>query len=454
MKNLRLRLQIATILTYLLILNVTLLGAVPEMINYQGFLENQNGNPLPNQDYVLTFRVYGSESEGVPIWGPQTFDGSGGTGAGALVPVVNGYFSLMLGPVDADGRSLSEIFDGQDRYVEIQVGDNVPIAPRQRILTAPYAFQAARASLSDTSLRSNVATVAEGIEIDSLVIDPNTGNVGVHTRDPSTALSVNGTVAATSFAGDGSQLTNLPVPKLPAPPVTTAPMTLYVNTASGSDDNDGLASITPKQTITSAVGTIPDRIEHAVTIMIAPGEYKEAVQIIGKLFVFHLGGRVILSGTGSSPGDVTISGNSGSISHGLAIERGRVTVQNIRFAGHSARSIYGAFHSHVNMKSCIFDGQAGVEITEYSAGTADDCKWDGQDKTSIAVGVSMFSRFLFVQDNEIKRYRIGVDLIHGGLLTDGGAGQQALAGVTFDDIQNMPINPRPAYRFSERLETP
>jgi hypothetical protein len=40
----------------------------------------------------------------------------------------------------------------------------------------------------------------------------STGSVGIGTTNPSSSLQVIGVVTATSFSGDGSQLSNIPIP--------------------------------------------------------------------------------------------------------------------------------------------------------------------------------------------------------------------------------------------------
>jgi len=119
---------------------------VPPLINYQGQVLAGDGTPLATGDYDLTFRIFDAAEGGTLIWGPQVFDGVPGVGHGPRIPVVQGYFNLMLGPSDTAAESLAEGFQGANRFLEIQVGANDPISPRQQILSAPYALNAQSAA--------------------------------------------------------------------------------------------------------------------------------------------------------------------------------------------------------------------------------------------------------------------------------------------------------------------
>jgi hypothetical protein len=124
------------------------------MINYQGRLVNSNGVPLATGDYDLTFNIYDAATNGLQIWGPQVFDGQAGAGHGAKIPVVQGYFNSILGPTDTAGRAIEAARNGATRYLEIRVGTNPPILPRQQVLTAPYAFRASHADTASSVLGS------------------------------------------------------------------------------------------------------------------------------------------------------------------------------------------------------------------------------------------------------------------------------------------------------------
>ena len=143
------------VLAVLCLLPFTLLNltaqttSVPDRINYQGTLLDATGAPLASGNYTLTFRLYSTETGGALLWGPQVFGGNtGSVGRASQVPVVDGQFNLILGPTDINGDNLSEAFQSSPRFLEITIGDEnatTPIAPRQEILSTPYAFQAANA---------------------------------------------------------------------------------------------------------------------------------------------------------------------------------------------------------------------------------------------------------------------------------------------------------------------
>lgn len=186
---------------HLLLLALTLLaglggahaatGTPPDKMTYQGFLADGTGVPLGNANpanHVTVFRIW-----------PADTGGAAGTALWSEVQTVTidkGNFSVILGDglqfgTEAHG-ALSAVFasgSASDRYLEITVtigGSPVTIAPRLRLVAAPFA------------LLSTSATKLVNPDGSTLLSSPSTG-----------ALTVNGAVTATSFAGDGSRLTNI-----------------------------------------------------------------------------------------------------------------------------------------------------------------------------------------------------------------------------------------------------
>ncbi len=113
-------------------------SSVPELINYQGKLTDAQGQPLETGEYGLEFGIYTAASGGEVIW----------TEPHTKVPVVRGHFNVILGGINTSG--LANRFAAPERYLEIKItakpqGPVAPhqvIAPRQRILSTPYALGA------------------------------------------------------------------------------------------------------------------------------------------------------------------------------------------------------------------------------------------------------------------------------------------------------------------------
>jgi hypothetical protein len=120
-------------------------SAVPEIVNYQGYLTNSGGDPISGT-ITLTFRIWDASSGGNEVWN-ETHNS---------VPVSGGYFSVFLG---SQGNPLtSSVFSSTSRYLEVTY--NGTTFDRQRFASVPYALVANRASEAITSTYATTATYA------------------------------------------------------------------------------------------------------------------------------------------------------------------------------------------------------------------------------------------------------------------------------------------------------
>ena len=131
--------------------------SVPQLINYQGMLRQADGSLFDDNTYDISFRVYDNPNpeseESTLIWG-ETYQ----------VMVVDGQFNVILGAAGGEpvgGAAVNDIayaFTESNRYLGITVGTDPEILPRQQILSAPFALQAAAA---DNAIQAEHAAQAD-----------------------------------------------------------------------------------------------------------------------------------------------------------------------------------------------------------------------------------------------------------------------------------------------------
>jgi len=115
----------------------TVRADIPKQINFQGILKDSLGNPYPDGNYSITFRIYDNRTGGNVLW--QEAD---------VFAISGGLFTHLLGSAIAIPESA---FTDSLRWLGVQVAGNPEITPRAQLISVPYAFQ---------SLRSDSAAVA------------------------------------------------------------------------------------------------------------------------------------------------------------------------------------------------------------------------------------------------------------------------------------------------------
>jgi hypothetical protein len=102
---------------------------VPTLMQYQGFLTDEEGEPL-NDTLSMTFTIYPDAYEAIVIW----------TETQPNVIVTNGLFHVLLGSVNPISDT---VFAETERWLGITVDPDPEIVPRTRLVTVPYAYRAA-----------------------------------------------------------------------------------------------------------------------------------------------------------------------------------------------------------------------------------------------------------------------------------------------------------------------
>jgi len=132
------------------------LGSVPARLEYQGYLTDSVGTPIHCQGcaavYIFKFSIYDEQADGTLLWSEVH----------SQTDIVQGVFRVELG---LESTLDAELLEG-DRWLEIQINEQAPMAPRQRIISVPYAL---RASVAEHAIESENAASLGGQPVENFV---------------------------------------------------------------------------------------------------------------------------------------------------------------------------------------------------------------------------------------------------------------------------------------------
>src|SRR5205085_899375 len=104
----------------------------PALMNFQGRLARPDGTPVPNANYSIRFSLWSALAGGSERWN-QT----------SVVAVRNGTYAVLLNFTAGyvGGNNISTAFNN-DTFLELKIGADAPLTPRQQLVSVAYALKA------------------------------------------------------------------------------------------------------------------------------------------------------------------------------------------------------------------------------------------------------------------------------------------------------------------------
>ena len=181
-------------------------GQSPGTINIQGILTQASGQPVPDGQYMLTFRIYTSTQDVSALWEEKQEN----------LQVQTGVFSTILGKINP----LNLPFD-KPYFIGIRTGQEPEMTPRIEMTSTPYSLMAKNVennSISSEKIQQNAVTIEKissplisslnGVSNDGGNINLVAGNnISIVPNDANKTITIS--AAGTGGGGGGtiSQLT-------------------------------------------------------------------------------------------------------------------------------------------------------------------------------------------------------------------------------------------------------
>ncbi len=155
-----------------LLASVPLLGAdiAPNVINYQGRLLDDMGNPVEGT-VAMVFTIYGSADGNDIIW-QETHSN---------VQIEDGLFQVLLGTGDIPVPVDDAVFSAAERWLGVRVGQQPEVIPRTRLAAVPYSERVNTIDQASAGVLTGTLQLEQALDKNGLLEDAKLvilGNAG------------------------------------------------------------------------------------------------------------------------------------------------------------------------------------------------------------------------------------------------------------------------------------